>query len=212
MSKTSTAVALESFSDVGKFEKLASAVLRRTRADCRSLSHTGVNAEGKAIKDPVDGLVFLQDQIPFRAVFVHHTTTLLEDLESKWLHDSSTVKPRGKSKRPTQPDGDVIKTAKVAENLRETYPDLKVTLILTTNREPNSSLQTATVAEGNRLGLNIEFLTHSILEDFLDNEPKGQWLRSTYLGIEQELLSTELLDLIISKNLEEHHPLSHEKT
>lgn len=212
MSETSTAVALENFSDVGQFEKLASSVLRRTRTDCRSLSHTGVNAEGKAIKDPVDGLVFLQDESPFRAVFVHHTTTLLDGLESKWLHDSSKVIPRGKSRKPTQPDGDVIKTAKVVEKLKTTYPDLKATLILTTNREPNSTLQTNTVAEGRRLGLNIEFVTRSSLEDYLDNEPQGQWLRSTYLGIEHELLSTELLDQLILQNLEEHRPSSDAET
>ena len=43
---------------------------------------------------------------------------------------------------------------------------------------------------------------------FLDNDPSGQWLRYSHLGINQELLSPELLLSVSRKNLDIYHPHS----
>ncbi len=72
-------------------------------------------------------------------IAVHHTITARNDLEKKWLHDPSKVKPR-KGPKPTAPAGDIIKTADLVNEERTQTPNLRVTLILTTNEEPDEAL------------------------------------------------------------------------
>ena len=43
-------------SDSGQFEKLSTEILRWSDQNYRSVIQTGVNTEGKPIRDPVDGL------------------------------------------------------------------------------------------------------------------------------------------------------------
>ena len=57
-----TKLRLEKINDPVLFERLADAVLREDDCQCRWLSHLGVNAEGKTITGPLDGLVYMTDK------------------------------------------------------------------------------------------------------------------------------------------------------
>jgi hypothetical protein len=132
--------ALAEMTDSALFERLAAAVLRQAAPDLYgNLVHTGVNTEGKTIKAPVDGVAFVLASGPEHIVIAHHTTTMLDDLKNKWLHDPSNVVGR-KGGKPTAPPGDVIKTITVVERERTRTPTLRATLALTTNREPVADL------------------------------------------------------------------------
>src|SRR5438128_2715716 len=132
--------ALAQMSDEGLFEQLATAVLRDADPGLYgSLTHPGVNADGKTVKAPVDGLSFLPGAHPPHLVAVHHTICARDDLEKKWLHDPSTVVPR-KGTKPAAPAGDVLKTAGIIAKERIGSSDLRATLALTTNEEPPEEL------------------------------------------------------------------------
>lgn len=194
---------LAAITDDGQFERLATAILRESDSSYRSLIHPGVNSAGKTVKSPLDGICFVRGANPPHMIAVHHTTTKPDDLEKKWLHDPSKVKPR-KGSIPTAPAGDVLKTAEIATDERKRTPDLLATLILTTNEEPSEALVRTVEAEGRSRGLVIDIWSRSRLAHFLDNYAVGQWLRHSFLGIEQELLSAELLYELSKKSLAEH--------
>ncbi|MCA0318622.1 MAG: hypothetical protein LCH88_11200 [Proteobacteria bacterium] len=78
------------------FERLATAVLRRADPLYALVSHPGVNAEGKTVKSPVDGIAFVPGAVPPHTIVIHHTITVGKDLDGKWLHDPATVKVRAK--------------------------------------------------------------------------------------------------------------------
>ena len=139
-------------------------------------------------------------------IAVHHTICSAKELESKWLHDPTTVKPRGKSGLPTAPAGDVVKTIKIVTEERRRTPDLQVTLVLTTNQEPGEELFRDVHAVGFGARIAIDIWPRSRLADLLDNEPWGQWLRRQFLGIEQIQLSEELLSELSTKSLKLYSP------
>jgi hypothetical protein len=61
---TSTTVKLLSeMSDEGLFERLATAVLREADPRYSALVHPGVNADGKTVKSPLDGIPSSRVQI-----------------------------------------------------------------------------------------------------------------------------------------------------
>lgn len=184
---------LAQITDAGLFECLATAVLRQAVPTIYgNLTHPGMNADGKTVKSPVDGIAFVPEADPPHMVTAHHASGTAGDLRKKWLHDPSTVKPRRGSK-PTAPPGDVIKTMRIVEEERKRTPDLCVTLALTTNREPSEDLTRDVDAAANVFGINIDIWSCSRIADYLDNEPDGQWLRKHYLGIVQQRLSKQLL-------------------
>ncbi|MCZ8320791.1 MAG: hypothetical protein O9296_04285 [Novosphingobium sp.] len=116
-----------------------------------------------------------------------------KDLDGKWLHDPATVRVRAKGGRPTEPAGDVVKTAAIATDERTRTPGLKATLVLTSNQDPGQELVRDVHAAGAAAGLAIDIWSRSRIADFLDNDPDGQWLRRQYLGVEQERISESLL-------------------
>lgn len=203
MSTERTQQALAAINDEGLFECLAMAILREADPIYSSLVHPGVNAAGKTVKSPLDGICFEQGADPPHMIAVHHTTTALKKLEKKWLHDPSRVKPR-KGPQPKAPAGDLIKTAELAEEERSRTPNLRVTLILTTNQEPDEALVRTVEAAGRDRGLEIDPWPCSRLSHFLDTKPSGQWIRHLYLSIDQEQLSAELLHELSKKSLEIH--------
>jgi len=205
MSAEKTEQALASITDEGLFERLATAILREADSTYRSLVHPGVNVMGKTVKSPLDGICFVQGVDPPHMITVHHTISARDDLEKKWLHDPSKVKPR-KGSRSSAPAGDLIKTAELVAEERKRTPNLRVTLVLTTNQEPGQALVRSVEAAGRDRGLEIDLWSRSRLSHFLDNQPTGQWIRHSFLGIEQELLSTELLYELSKKSLEIHSP------
>ncbi len=203
---SSTERALANITDAGLFERLATAVLREATPAYHSLVHPGVNVNGKTVKSPLDGICYIQGSNPPHMVAVHHTIADRDDLINKWLHDPSTVRPR-KGKKPTAPAGDLIKTSELVKKERTHTPGLLATLILTTNEEPREGLVRAVNEAGHDRGLNIDIWSRSRLSHFLDNQPTGQWLRHSYLGIDQEQLSAELLLDLSQKSAESHCPM-----
>ncbi|MBW4485397.1 MAG: hypothetical protein KME14_22920 [Tildeniella torsiva UHER 1998/13D] len=202
MSTETTAQALANITDAGLFERLATSVLRAAHPEqYASLAHPGVNVAGKTVKSPLDGICFVQGANLSHMIAVHHTIAARDDLEKKWLHDPSTVKSR-KGSKPTAPPGDVIKTARLVTQERIETPDLLVTLALTTNEEPSEELIRKVAAVGRTYDIEIDIWSRSRLSDFLDNQPTGQWIRRSFLNIEQEQLSSELLHELSVKSLE----------
>jgi hypothetical protein len=185
--------ALAGTTDEGRFERIAMAVLRIADPQCVALSHPGVNVKGKTRRGPLDGIGFVPGASSPHLVAVHHTTTAPNNLRGKWLHDPATVKPRKAARKPTQPPGDLIKTASIVAKERLRTPDLCATLVLTSNEEPDEELLRDVMAAGRARGIDVRIWSRSQLAHVLDTTPGGQWVRRNLLGIEQELLSGELL-------------------
>ncbi len=192
---------LAAITDQGLFERLATAVLRQAEPLCRHLAHPGVNLAGKTVKSTVDGITFAQGANPSHMIAVHHTTCKRKDLKGKWLLDPAEVQPRGGGK-PTAPAGDLIKTATLFAEQKCQIPNLEATLFLTTNKEPPDKLICDVHKAGHIAGLDVIIWPRSLIADFLDFEPKGQWIRNYFLGIDQERLSEELLHEISRRSLE----------
>jgi len=190
--------------DEGAFERLATAILREWDSRYHILSHTGVNAQGKTVKSPVDGFAFIPGANPPHIIAVHHTICAARDLEKKWLHDPATVKPRDKRKGPRAPAGDVIKTLTIVAKERQRTRDLQTTLVLTTNQEPGPDLLRDLNAVATAGGIVIDLWHRSRLAHFLDNDPRGQWLRRQFLGTTVTQLSGELLAELSLQSLSEH--------
>lgn len=202
---TETPEALAAITDEGLFERLATAILREADPTYGSLAHPGVNVAGKTVKSPLDGICFVRGADPPHMIAVHHTITTRNDLAKKWLHDPSKVKPR-KGSQPIAPAGDLIKTGEVVKEERLRMPNLRVTLVLTTNQEPDEALVRNVEAAARDAGMQVDLWSRSRLSHFLDNHPTGQWIRRSFLGIEQEQLSAELLHELSKKSLEIHRP------
>ena len=192
---------LAAITDQGLFERLATAVLREKEPHYRLLVHSGVNLDGKTVRSPVDGIAFVPGANPPHMIAVHHTTCKREALGNKWLHDPATVTSR-KGGMPTAPPGDLVKTAQLFTEQKREMPNLQATLILTTNREPPEALVLKVYAAGQAAGLNVIICSGSTLAHFLDYDAKGQWIRSRFLGIEQERLSDELLYELSQRSLQ----------
>lgn len=206
MSNRETQRRLAEITDEGRFEDLATAVLREEDPQYRLLAHLGVNLEGKTIKGPVDGFGFVRGADPPHMIAVHHTTSSNAKLRSKWLHDPSKSKP-DQRRKTTTPPGDLVKTVQQFEKHRQHIPDLRATLILTTNKEPPEALMSEVTAAGNAVGLEVVIRSGSSIAHFLDYDATGQWIRSQFLGISQERLSNELLRDLSKRSLQNSHLL-----
>jgi hypothetical protein len=204
---TATTKLLSEISDEGLFERLATAVLREADPRYAALVHPGVNADGRTVKGPLDGVSFVSGSNPVQLVAVHHTTTKASDLQSKWLHDPATVKPR-KGRRPTAPPGDLLKTANVVAEERRRAPRLEATLVLTTNQEPPVDLVGNVEAAARNCCLKLDLWPRSRIAHFLDKR-EGQWIRRTFLSIEPDRLSSELLSKLSRDSAHNFRPLDH---
>lgn len=175
-----SAISLEGMSDTGQFELLATAVLRRAHPNCANLIHTGINAEGKPIRSPIDGITLIPGSSPPRFVMIQHTTDARTKLRGKWMGDGE----------------DIAKAATLINQERQRAPEARLTLILTTNRIPNEDVFRDAHTFANSLDIDLDIWDRSRLSDFLDHTPDGQWLRHIYLGISQVRLSFDLLAAI----------------
>ena len=81
-------------------------------------------------------------------------------------------------------------------------PELGATLILTTNKEPAVQLIHDVETAGRKAGIEVKVWPGSALAHFLDFDPKGQWLRKTFLGVDPTRLSKELLGELSVRSLE----------
>lgn len=206
MNTTRTIQALASITDEGLFEHLATTILREDNSLYKSLVQTGVNVDGKTVKAPLDGICFLSGASPPHLIAVHHTIAARKELKRKWLYDPDTATLSDKSKKSSTPPGDFIKTAKIVAEKRKEIPDLRCTLILTTNQEPSEEVISEVEAARHAHDIKIDLWSRSRLAHFLDNSPVGHWIRRQFLQIEQELLSPELLHELSLKSLEINHP------
>ena len=192
---------LAAITDQGQFEHLATAILREADFRYRLLVHTGVNLDAKTVKSPVDGIMFVAGEYPSHMIAVHHTTCKRNDLEKKWLHDPAVVKPH-KTGKTAAPLGDLVKATQLFAEQKRVIPNLQLTLILTTNKEPSETLVRKVSTVGNSAGFEVVIWSNSALAHYLDNDPKGQWIRSRILEIEQERLSDKLLHELSQRSLE----------
>jgi hypothetical protein len=205
MTFTATERKLSQITDEGLFEKLAMAVLLDAEPDYRAMVHTGINVDGKTIKSPVDGILYRTDIDPPLLVVVHHTTAALSDLRKKWLLDPETVKFR-QGKKPTAPEGDVLKAISVIADERRRVANLRAILVLSTNREPGSDIVRDVGAAALRAGIGVDIWQRSRLAHFLDTTARGQWLRRQYLGIDADILSRNLLLELSKASISIHAP------
>ena len=178
MHEISTRQRLTQITDAGLFEELATAVLREDDAACRRFAHVGVNDQGKTVKSPVDGIVYGSLDGRRHMLAVHHTTCRPADLRAKWLSD---------------PNSDLRKTLSELRVQRRSVPHLEATLILTTNREPKVDLVHDVENAAHEAGVEIQIWSGSALAHFLDFDPKGQWIRKKFLGVDVTYLSREAL-------------------
>ncbi len=203
----STVKILGEETDVGKFELLATSVLRKHSPEYATILHTGINADGKTVRSPLDGFSLIPHSDPPHFLMVEHTTTKIEDLEKKWLHDHTTVTIRKsptarKTKLPSESDdGDLIKAGREAEEIRKSSPNALFTLILTTNQMLSVDLLNKVYERAKGLDVAVDPWGPSRLADFLDTTTEGHYLRKMYLGIEVEMLSLSLLHEICQKSL-----------
>jgi hypothetical protein len=184
--------ALAGITDEGLFENLVTAILREANNDYKALCHPGVNEDGRTVKSPLDGICFVQGANPPLMIAAQHTITKRKELRNKWLNN---------------PKGDLIKTGELALEERKGKPDLRVTLVLTTNQEPDVRLISDVATEAQNYNMEVDLWSRSRLSQFLDTQPIGQRLRKQYLGIEQQILSSELLTELSRKSLELNQPL-----
>jgi hypothetical protein len=204
MNSGETVRKLSEMTDDAAFERLVTAVLREAKPEYESLIHTGINTEGKTIKAPLDGITFVTGAQPPHMIAAHHTTCERAKIKGKWLHDPASVKPR-KGGKPTAPQGDLLKTAEIVAAQRKNITSLRATLILTTNCEPPDDVVCETFAAGRANNIDIDIWAVRRIAHFLDNTPQGQWLRRD-LGIEQELLSRDMLAKLSRESLRVYSP------
>jgi hypothetical protein len=205
MNSGETVRKLSEMTDDAAFERLVTAVLREAKPEYESLIHTGINTKGKTVKAPLDGITFVTGAQPPHMIAAHHTTCDRTKIKGKWLHDPASVKPR-KGGKPTAPTGDLLKTAKIVAAQRKEFTSLRATLILTTNCEPPGDVVCETFAAGRANNVDIDIWAVRRIAHFLDNTPQGQRLRREHLGIEQELLSRDMLAKLSRESLRVHSP------
>lgn len=172
-SQLNTAQALEAMTDRGKFERLATSVLREHKKEYATIVNTGINAKGEPIKSPLDGFCQVPESEPPHFLLVEHTTTAPKSLEKNWLFDHKT----SKSKSSASDDGDLIKAGLKAQQLRQKFPKAEFTVILTTNRTLSEDLMTKVIEKADELSVSVVFLEQSQIVHFLDIKPEGHWLR-----------------------------------
>jgi len=182
---------LQSISD-DDFENLVTWYLRRHDASLAGLLATGINEDGKPVSCPVDGVLYIPGDPP-RCVAVASTTYLRSRLREKWLGNS-------------QDKGDIQKAADEFSEWHESEPEIICTLYLATNRLLIKSkralpLYRDAVKAGNAYDIGIEVIEASLLQDFLDHDREGQYLRQELLGIPTNRLGESLLRRIARQSL-----------
>jgi hypothetical protein len=170
------AAALDKITDSGRFELLATAVLRRARPELAALIHTGINAEGKPVPSPTDGMGLVAGT-SHHFGSLQHTTCSLDALRRKWL---------GRK-------GDIVKAVALIRDERQRNPSAELTLVLTTNRVPDETLFREAQVKAREHLIELDIWERTRLADFLEHNPDGQWLARQYLNIPQRRLSTDLL-------------------
>lgn len=183
--------------DESDFETLVARYLRQRDPQLKGLIQTGINAEGKSIKCPVDGVLYIPSDPP---ILVYVAVTVFEmgsGLRRKWLGG-----PKGKQPEP----GDIKRAEDQFTEFEKKVLGAKRKLYLATNRplENNTDLYTEAVARCKASNIEVEIIEASQLVGFLDQDPEGLYLRQEFLGIDAGRLSESLLRQIAHKSLVQH--------
>lgn len=188
-----TNIALANITDAGLFERLASDVLRVAEPEIyKSISHQGMNPQGKTIKAPLDNVGWSYVNGENRVVAVAHTTTSRNDLETKWLRDLNNVTPR-KGGKATGSDGDLVKAIKELVKIRQDNPELKARLALMCNSEEPQTIRIQAHQLASKHNIELEIWSNSRIASFLDIDPNGQTIRHKYFDVLPTVLSYEEL-------------------
>src|SRR5579871_1638596 len=204
-----TAEHLEAMTDAGKFERLATAVIRLSSTEYSAIVHLGMNASGDTVTSPTDGFARVPNSAPPRFLMVAHTITDRNNLKDKWLHDHLLVKPRKTQDRKTAPpgpsdDGDLIKAGRLATELRKQHSDACFTVLLSSNQRLSEEIMTAVYEKAAELKVGVDFFEQSRIAELLDIKPEGQWLRREYLGVDVDLVSKPLMRELAQKSREQY--------
>lgn len=209
---SSTAKRIEEMTDAGKFERLALAVLRRMMPDCHAVIHEGANADGKPIASKIDAFAIVPGSHPARCVLVACTTEKRKGIKAKWLFDHQNPEgyqgdfKQGPKRRKTpeaKDDGDLPKAIRDAAEKRKELPNAKFKVYLVTNLHGVGELQTAVKAAGDNAGIETEIVDGSRLADFLDMNPKGEYVGAHFFGTPVKHVSLDLLKQIGGSSLEQ---------
>ncbi|MCZ1177159.1 ATP-binding protein [Acinetobacter pittii] len=188
-----TNIALANITDAGLFERLASDVLRFAEPEIyKSISHQGMNPQGKTIKAPLDNVGWSYVNGDNRVVAVAHTTTSRNDLDIKWLRDLDNVTPR-KGSKPTGSDGDLVKAIKELAKIRQGSTNLKARLALMCNSEEPQEIRIQAHELASQHHIELDIWSNSRIASFLDNDPNGQVIRHKYFDVLPTVLSYEEL-------------------
>lgn len=182
--------------DESDFETLVVLYLRLLNPRLKGLIQTGINAEGKSIKCPIDAVLYSPGDDPL-LVHVAATVYELEGLRRKWLG--------GKKGQRYEP-GDIQKAEDEFAAWMQRTPGARRRLYLATNRplENDTELYRDVVARCDASGIDVEVIEASQLVTYLDHDPEGQYLRQVFLGIDAGRLSESLLRQIAYRSLIQH--------
>jgi hypothetical protein len=183
-----TSEVLAKMTDSAKFEAIGSAFLRHTHPHLKLLVDLGTNAAGKTKKSKLDGLCKYQKD---RYAAVDYTINV-SDLERKWLQE-------GKGDL-----GDLPKALQKIKEIQAKHPAAQFQLYLVTNQRVPEALAEKVFTFPTPDSTDVFIIENSILHDFLDFDPIGQFVRLQYLQIEATQVSLPLLDQIIHRNLERY--------
>lgn len=182
-----TAEHLNAITDRAKFERIASDILRERNPELRDLIESGLNKKGESRKSLVDAFVQVKKNL---YGYIEYTTQ--DKLEQKWL----TENPENPAR-----DGDLIKALRIARQKRTDNPKCKCQIFLVTNQEVSLELENKVQGNVKEDYISVKTIELSILSNFLDKNPIGQYLRWIHLQLRAEMLSRPLLKEICGTNL-----------
>lgn len=183
-----TAEILKAITDRSKFEKIGSDILRRKYPELKDLIEAGLNEKGESVRSPVDAFAPIKKDL---YGYIEYTTDD-SNLEKKWLKEDP--------KKPGN-DGDLIKALRIVRQKRLTNPECAFQIFLVTNQRVSVELENKVQEKVPEKFIEVKTIELSNLEDFLDNDPVGQYLRWKHLGIRAVQLSQSLLREISRENL-----------
>ncbi|WP_428330306.1 hypothetical protein [Mucilaginibacter sp.] len=190
-----TAERVKAMTDSAKFETLAGAVIRQLYPEMKHMIIGGINASGETVKGPLDAFLKVADN---RYVFIEYTMDDT-DLEGKWLFDDSV--PTRKGTPPKKPKGDLLKAVENFNTINSTYPEAELTVYLVTNQSVSAALWTKVELKAADLDVGVKQVELSVISNFLDGEPIGQYLREEFFGIEARMISWEIIQKIAVSDL-----------
>ncbi|MFX1284521.1 MAG: hypothetical protein ACFFB5_12750 [Promethearchaeota archaeon] len=178
-----TSQLLEGITDAGKFELLASDILRYKYPELEGLIHIGVTTSGRTRRSPLDGFLKIPYSEPPHYALIQHTTVDLVSLKEKWIDD-------------------LEKAHKISLTIQE--ENAVFTIYLTSNKIINDEICKKIYQRASELALAPILIENTIISAFLDNDENGQWLRKKYFGVIDEKLSKNRFTKLCQESLERY--------